>query len=85
MGTVVQGTVRIQELALGDVAVVSGLRVNGQTMQGEETLIVSLNAGSVRLQNLELRGSTTRAARVLGSSDVALVDCTSWGGNACNI
>lgn len=81
-GVVVEGVVRVQELAHGQHVSLQGLDLRVIPWQEEERLIVGLNQGSVRLEDVTVaRAFTTEyldplaGARVVSSADVTFVDC----------
>lgn len=81
-GVVVEGVVRVQELAQGQDVSVHGLELRVVPLQEEERIIVGLNQGSVRFEDIEVElvGTNeylyaTAAARVVSSADVASVGC----------
>ena len=81
-GVVVEGVVRVQKLAPGQDVSVHGLELRVLPFQHEERIIVGLNQGSVRFEDVEVELVGTNeyqypiaGARVVSSADVTFVGC----------
>jgi hypothetical protein len=75
----VLGTVRVQDVPLGQAVVFAGLTVEVPLGDAAPALIVASTHGSVRIEDSTFRGHDAAAVTVTDAADVALVDCDAQG------